>query len=92
MNGMSRYIKNNCKHLLRNLFMWVFFFYFLVPVLKLQNLKQFYIKYTKQNRPYAFNRKRILFSKKPKKLENNNILTIDKKFRKKNQHFNLPSL
>lgn len=30
--------------------------------------------------------------KNPKKLENNNILTIDKKFRKKNQHFNLPSL
>lgn len=32
------------------------------------------------------------YFKKPKKLENNNILTIDKKFRKKNQHFNLPSL
>lgn len=32
------------------------------------------------------------FKKKTKKLENNNILTIDKKFRKKNQHFKLPSL
>lgn len=32
------------------------------------------------------------FKKNPQKLENNNILTIDKKFRKKNQHFNLPSL
>lgn len=29
---------------------------------------------------------------KKKNLENNNILTIDKKFKRKNQHFNLPSL
>lgn len=32
------------------------------------------------------------YFKKPQKLENNNILTIHKEFRKKNQHFNLPSL
>lgn len=29
---------------------------------------------------------------KKKNLENNNILTIDKKFKRKKQHFNLPSL
>lgn len=27
MNGMSRYIKNNCKHLLRNLDIWVGVFF-----------------------------------------------------------------
>lgn len=42
MNGMFRYIKNNCKHLFRILYMWVFFLFdLLAPVLKLQNLSHF---------------------------------------------------
>lgn len=43
MNGMFRYIKNNCKHLSEFYTCGFFFFLFdlLAPVLKLQNLSHF---------------------------------------------------
>lgn len=91
MNGMFRYIKNNCKHLFRILYMWGFFFLFdlLAPVLKLQNLSHFTSNIqSKVNHMHSIENE---FYKK-KNLENNNILTIDKKIKRKNQHFNLPSL
>lgn len=90
MNGMFRYIKNNCKHLFRILYMWVFFLFdLLAPVLKLQNLSHFTSNIQgKVNHMHSIENE---FYKK-KNLENNNILTIDKKIKRKNQHFNLPSL
>lgn len=91
MNGMFRYIK-----IIVNIFsefytcgFLFFLFDLLAPVLKLQNLSHFTSNIQgKVNHMHSIENEFY----KIKNLENNNILTIDKKIKRKNQHFNLPSL